>query len=504
MRSQIESSAHLCADSRLIQKGDVYLAYPVGLGSVVSDNRAHIPAALAAGAALVLYEDSSWDEDKYPHARQLLADSRCIPVRGLSEVAGELADFWYQQPSKSLRVIGITGTNGKTSISHWIAQALGRDQSTAVMGTLGVGPLGQLVSTGFTTPDAPRVHRILAELKNKNIKTVAMEVSSHALDQGRVNAVHFNTAIFTNLTQDHLDYHGSMLSYQEAKRRLFDWPELSNAIIYLDDSVGASWINEFADREGLNLWAYGSYEGFEAFPESVRQKIKAVLHRNITPTSRGLSFECHIAGNWHQVDMKVVGDFNVNNALAVLCTLIVSGLSVQKSIHLIQGLHSVPGRMELVNPQDEKSPLIVVDFAHTPDALEKALLALRPIANARNGKLTCVFGCGGNRDQSKRPLMGGIASRLADNIVLTSDNPRDEDPVKIMDQIMAGIAIEFRTKVQPYPDRASAILTAVKQSGRHDILLIAGKGHETTQEIAGKKYPFSDVDHARLAIRGMA
>lgn len=503
LRSQVESSADLCVDTRLLKNGDVFLAYPVGGGNSTSDNRVHIPQALEQGAALVLYEDAAWEEEKYPNVREVLGDERCIAVRGLAEIAGELSSNWYENPSQHLNVIGITGTNGKTTVSHWLAQAFAKIEPTAVIGTLGVGFLGNLHSNGFTTPDAPRVQRTLAELRTQHAKTIAMEVSSHALDQGRVNSVEFKTAIFTNLTQDHLDYHGDMQQYELAKRRLFSWPGLCNAIIHIDDAVGKNWLSDLVRTEGLGVWVYGLDSTFAELPESIQQECKSVLVKNIQSTTQGIRFECSINQQWHTIEMSCIGDFNVKNALAVLSALLAYGVETQKAIRLVESLHAVPGRMEVVNPNDNFHPLMVVDFAHTPDALEKVLQALRPLAQARGGKLVCIFGCGGNRDAGKRPKMGAIASNLADEIVVTSDNPRFEDPELIIDQVISGVSAACQKQVVRHADRASAILSSVKRASEKDVLLVAGKGHETTQEINGKKFPFSDLDHIRLAIGGM-
>jgi UDP-N-acetylmuramoyl-L-alanyl-D-glutamate--2,6-diaminopimelate ligase len=509
LRSRVQNSAHLCADTRLLKVGDVFVAYPVGSGDVIVDNRAHIPAALDAGAGVVLYEDAAWDESSLPQARQSLVDERCIAVRGLAEMVGELASAWYGYPSQQLKIIGITGTNGKTTVSHWVAQALASlsgVNTAAVIGTLGVGHLGYLDQTGFTTPDAPRLHRILADFVSKHIQSVAMEVSSHALDQGRVSGVVFKTAIFTNLTQDHLDYHGDMVSYAAAKRRLFDWPKLQHAVIHLDDPIGQNWLVDLQKNEALSIWAYGSKSVFEklskALQEDLRKNHTTVLIDQITSTPEGMSFECEIQGVSHFVKLNCIGEFNVKNAAAVLCVLLAEGVDVKKALTLIEQLKPVPGRMEMVNQGDFEHPLMVVDFAHTPDALQKSLEALRGIANARGGKLVCIFGCGGNRDAKKRPEMGAIATQFADEVVITSDNPRFENPDVIMDQISSGISSSCMKKVVKYADRATAILTSVRQSTKQDVLLVAGKGHESTQEIAGKKIPFSDVDHIRLAIRG--
>jgi UDP-N-acetylmuramoyl-L-alanyl-D-glutamate--2,6-diaminopimelate ligase len=371
-----------------------------------------------------------------------------------------------------------------------------------VIGTLGVGKLGHLNQTGFTTPDAPRVHRILADFVSEHIHSVAMEVSSHALDQGRVGGVAFKTAVFTNLTQDHLDYHGDMASYANAKRRLFNWPSLHHAVIHIDDQIGQSWLKELQTNSALSIWLYGSHSAYQALSKNLQDHCKAVLVDQISSTAQGMEFDCEIDGEKHFVQLGCIGEFNVKNALAVLCVLLAQGVESKKAIALIENLRAVPGRMEMVNQGDADHPLMVVHFAHTPDSLQKSLEALRGIADARGGRLVCIFGCGGNRDTKKRPEMGSIASRFADHVVITSDNPRFEDPELIINQIAGGIESSCMTKVVRYADRATAILTSVRQSKKQDVLLVAGKGHESTQEIAGKKIPFSDVDHIRLAIRG--
>jgi len=507
LRARVQRSAHLCADTRLLHQGDVFVAYPVGSGNSITDNRVHIPAALNAGAGVVLYEDAAWEEDKFPEVREHLGDERCIPIRGLAEMVGELASLWYGEPSQKLNVIGVTGTNGKTTVSHWIAQAFSQIEATAVIGTLGVGPIGKSVhleSTGFTTPDAPRVHRILADFINQHTKTVSMEVSSHALDQGRVSGVRFKTAVFTNLTQDHLDYHGDMQSYAYAKRRLFDWPELHHAVIHIDDQIGRGWLDTLVGQNHLRVWVYGTQAAFDQLPDRIKNHCTSVLVDQMHANAQGMTFTCKFADQSYEIALACIGEFNVKNALAVLCVLLAHGVDMKKALHLISGLKAVPGRMEMVNHESGNHPLMVVDFAHTPDALQKSLEALREIANVRGGKLVCIFGCGGNRDVTKRPQMGEIASRFADHVVITSDNPRFEDPEAIMDQIHAGVPSSCRSKVTRYADRATAILMSVRQSLKQDVVLVAGKGHESTQEIAGKKIPFSDVDHVRLAIRGGA
>jgi UDP-N-acetylmuramoyl-L-alanyl-D-glutamate--2,6-diaminopimelate ligase len=504
MLSEVDRSAHLSSDTRLLRKGDVFLAYPVGQGIGRSDNRIHIPAALDAQVSLIFYELNDWPETLYPQVRELLGDSRCIPVKNLADMASEIADWWYGHPSSDLNVIGVTGTNGKTTISHWLAQAFGKSGSSAVLGTLGYGEIGQLKTTGFTTPDAPRVQRILSELRASSVKNIAMEVSSHALEQGRVNHIQFKTAIFSNLSQDHLDYHGSMEEYARAKYELFQFRSLQQVILNVDDAIGRQWIEELVKKEQLSIWIYGTETSFLLLSDFAKKRVHPLLLKNIQSSVAGMKCDVEIKKQSYALDLESIGEFNIYNAAAVLATLIANDVTIEKALSLVTQLKSVDGRMEIINAKDDVHPLMVVDFAHTPDALQKALLALRPIAKTRAGHLICVFGCGGNRDRSKRPLMGGIAAQLADRVIITSDNPRFENPEDIIEQIMSGVDENQLLKVSSVTDRAFAILSSVKQSQKNDVVLVAGKGHERTQEIAGNKFAFSDQDHIRLAIRGAA
>lgn len=502
LHSEVDRSANMCSDTRLLVAGDIFLAYPVGSGDGLADNRTHIPKALELGASIVLYETQDWAENQYIEARAVLGDSRCIPVHGLSELAGPIADRWYKQPSAKLNVIGVTGTNGKTTITHWLAQVFQKMSATAVIGTIGYGDIHQLQSTGFTTPDASRVQRILAQMLESSIKTVAMEVSSHALEQGRVNGVRFKTAVFTNLSQDHLDYHGDMQSYEQAKLELFRWPNLEHIVLNIDDPVGSKWATSLCNSSA-KVWVYGSEENWLQLPETVRQKLSPILLGNVLTTHQGIAFEVTVENITQNLNMQLFGGFNAHNAVAVLGVLIANGVELDKAFKLIENLKPVSGRLDLVNKVDDAKPLMVVDYAHTPDALEKALSALRPVASIRNGKLFCVFGCGGNRDKGKRPQMGRIAARLADRVIVTSDNPRFEKPQDIIDQIIAGVEPANTERVTSQVDRAFAILWSVKQAQSVDVVLVAGKGHEKTQEIDGKKFPFSDYEHIQLAIRGI-
>ena len=514
--SEVDRLANLCMDTRLLQPGDVFLAYPVGGGVGRSDNRMHIPQALASGAAIVLYENTDWDEHLFVEAREVLGDVRCIPVPGLAQMAGAIAANWYQNPSSKLQVIGVTGTNGKTTVTHWITQALNQVMPTALLGTLGYGRLDQLKTTGFTTPDACRVQRVLAELKAEANQSVAMEVSSHALEQGRVNAVQFDMAIFTNLTQDHLDYHGDMRAYEEAKFALFEFSSLAHIAININDETGRAWLSKLITKNQLlgnhqnkseaklpTFWLYGSQAIWQEIPHEIQAVCTGVVTKDIVLSQTGMQFLCRLEDSWYEVKLSCLGEFNVQNALAVLCALLANQVPIGKAIQYVESLRPVSGRLELINPSDAQHPMMVVDFAHTTDALEKTLETLLPIAKLRKGKLICVFGCGGNRDKSKRALMGAIAARLADKIIITSDNPRFEDPHLIMNDILCGISSADLSKVQTQVDRANAILSSARQSAPEDVVLVAGKGHENTQELEGRKFPFSDQDHICLAIGGL-
>lgn len=500
LRDLTSADAKLTADSRQIQSGDIFFAYPVGHGNALRDGRDYIAAALANGAAAVVFDPADGVANEY------LDRSECFAVDNLSSLAGELCAEWYGYPSKQLNVIGVTGTNGKTSITQWLAQALDEsNHRAAVLGTLGTGFPGALIETGYTTPDAPRLQTQLKELLNAGAQQLAIEISSHALDQDRVSGLDVRTAVFTNLTQDHLDYHGTMGEYAEAKAKLFQIPQLENAIINFDDPFGRELAMKLLAIDGPQVWGYAlssdAFAGFEKFGD----RLKRAYTENTLFTKEGYEsqFNCDASGV-SAVQLAVLGEFNLSNCLAVWAVLLAQGLSPSAASKRMNKLSSVPGRMELIRlnkAQRTDGPLIVVDYAHTPDALTKALNALRPIANQRNGKVWCVFGCGGDRDSGKRPQMGRAAQELADHIVITSDNPRSEDPSAIIAMIQTGMSGDL-SNVQALPDRAAAIMAAVRHADIKDIVLVAGKGHESTQEINGKKFDFSDQEHIRLAAGG--
>ena len=466
-------SAHgLCADSRHMRPGDVFVAFP---GTHV-DGRRFMADAIARGAQAVLYEKTD--------AGHVDMAVPSVPVDGLMALSGEIAHLVFERPSEKLALIGVTGTNGKTSVSQWIAQAsnnLGR--KCAVMGTLGNGFPGALEESPNTTPDAITVHRLLASYVEQGANACAMEVSSIGLDQGRVNGARFATAVFTNLTRDHLDYHRDMVAYAKAKALLFEVAGLKTAVVNLDDSFGRDLAQRLQGRVRVIGYTLG------AAPTS-----EVLAAENLVITSTGL----HFTLRGLPVTAPLIGRFNASNLLAVIGALLAGGVALPDAIASVADLRPPPGRLQSVGGNGQ--PLVVVDYAHTPDALEKALETLRETAVARGGKLICVFGSGGDRDAGKRPLMGAVAERLADRVVLTSDNPRGENPGNIIAAIRAGL----KTAPLTEPDRAKAIRAAVAGAASRDVILLAGKGHEPYQEIAGVRHPFSDVAQAQAALEQRA
>jgi UDP-N-acetylmuramoyl-L-alanyl-D-glutamate--2,6-diaminopimelate ligase len=493
------SSAKVCADSRQIQPGDIFFAYPVGHGNTLRDGRQFIEAALDNGAAAVVFDPANM-------INQYVGHPQCFAVENLAEKAGELCAQWYDHPSKQLKIIGVTGTNGKTSITQWLAQALDTsNHRAAVLGTLGTGFPGALIQTGYTTPDAPKLQTQLAELRSAGAKQVAMEVSSHALHQDRIAGTEIHCAVFTNLTQDHLDYHGSMADYAEAKAKLFQQVGLEHVVINLDDAFGRELAINLLAKDGLKVWAYAlsqsAFQGFEKFGN----RLHRIYAKDAVLSGSGYdsTFICESSGSV-QLHIPLLGEFNLSNVLAVWAVLLTQDMSIEDAAKKISQLNPVLGRMELIplgKQQKTEGVLAVVDYAHTPDALEKTLQALRPIAEHRGGKIWCVFGCGGDRDVSKRSLMGAVAERNADYVLITSDNPRSEDPQLIMQMIRGGMKADAQN-IQLIVDRAAAIMAAIRHADVCDIVLVAGKGHETTQEINGKKFDFSDQEHIRLAAGG--
>ena len=469
----------IVSDSRRVSPGVAFFAYP----GEAADGRLHIADAIARGAAAIVWETKGFNWNP-----QWAVPN--VGVKELKQKAGEFAHEYYGRPSESLWTCGVTGTNGKTSCTQWIAAALeSHGKPTGVIGTLGAAFGGKSVEIGNTTPDALELHRMLAQFKKEGAKAAAMEVSSHGLVQGRVTGVQFDCALFTNLTHDHLDYHGTMAAYASAKARLFQFDSLTHAVVNLDDIVGVRIARGTSERR-LPTTGYSlSPEGIVA--GSVDTYIAA---REINVGVDSTRVVLRTSWGEREATLRQLGRFNVSNILGVLGCLLASGLDLDAALVSIQHLPDVTGRMQRVGGAGR--PLAVIDYAHTPDALEKVLNALRPVADAGRGQVIAVFGAGGDRDALKRPRMGEIAERLADRIVLTSDNPRSEDPLAIIDAIRAGLSAAHEVE----PDRAKAIAGAISSAQPGDVVLIAGKGHENYQEIAGKRLPFSDVAVATQAI----
>jgi len=466
LRQRWPQARRLSADSRQVGTDDVFLAYP----GEVHDGRRHIDAALAAGAAAILWEPSG--------AAAELERLPGLPVAGLRDLAAELAAEWWQQPSRTLWMVGVTGTNGKTSCSHWLAEAFARlGRRTAVIGTLGNGFPEALTGSSHTTPDPVTLQGLLADYREAGATAIAMEVSSHALDQGRVKAVAFDVAVLTNLSRDHLDYHGDMARYAAAKARLFHWPGLRWAILNADDAFGQRLAGELA-MGGVQMLSYGLQAG-EIRGEGLRLSVDGLRLDIQTPWGRG------------RLDSRLLGEFNAYNLLACLAVLLASEVPLDAALTTLAEVRTVPGRMQRLGGGDR--PTVVVDYAHTPDALDKTLATLRPLTR---GRLHCVFGCGGGRDKGKRALMGEVAARRADTVIVTSDNPRHEDPAAIVADILTGMPAGQTVCL----DRAEAIQAAIAQAGPDDVILIAGKGHETYQEIGNARLPFADAEVARRAL----
>ncbi len=487
--------SQLATDSREVRRGDVFLAYPGGN----ADGRRFIADAIRRGAAGVLWERGGfqWNETwQLPN----------VPVDDLRFAAGSLASEVYGRPSEQLWVMGVTGTNGKTSSTQWLAQACGRSGArTAVIGTLGSGfpALGGDARAGGldpemnTTPDPVRLQRTLASLRDAGAQGVAMEVSSIGLDQGRVNGVTFGVAAFTNLSRDHLDYHGDMERYARAKQRLFETGNLRHAVLNLDDVQGVR-IARLLSGGRVNRAGYSLFEGVAA-----RAGLECFVEAHRLATSpRGIAFDVKSSWGSGRIESPLLGRFNASNLLCVLTTMLVSGVPFDQCMAVLPLLEPVSGRLQRIGGGDR--PLVVIDYAHTPDALEQTLLALKEIARANNGRLAVVFGCGGERDRGKRPLMGTVAQRHADGVVLTSDNPRREDPLAIIADILEGIrpgegsAPASVPTLQP--DRSRAVRDAILAAGPRDVVLIAGKGHEAYQESGGVRVPWSDAAEAARSL----
>ncbi len=468
----------LRSDSRKVQPGDGFIAWP----GAAMDARRFVPAALQQGAACLVERDGA---DVFQFSGERIAS-----YRGLKTDTGVIAAAFFDHPSQALQLVAVTGTNGKTSSTWWLAQALSalpgiQALPCGVVGTLGVGrPDVSVLSTGLTTPDPVVLQSTLRQFVGDGLRACAVEASSIGIEEHRLDGTQIQVAVFTNLTQDHLDYHGDMQAYWQSKLRLFAWPGLASAVVNVDDPYGAELVKVLGGA-AVDVWSV-----------SCQQKGVRLQARAITYDHQGLRFEVVEGNAVHVLQTRTIGEYNVSNLLGVLGAMRALGVPLQAAILACGALEPVPGRMECLGGVG--APLVVVDYAHTPDALGQALAALRPLATQRGGRLWCVFGCGGDRDTTKRPLMGAIASQRADRVVVTSDNPRYEKPEAIVAQILLGLSQSKTVDVQT--DRALAIADAIARAEPADVVLLAGKGHEAIQVVAGVQQPFSDRDHAVLAL----
>ncbi|MBE0484916.1 UDP-N-acetylmuramoyl-L-alanyl-D-glutamate--2,6-diaminopimelate ligase [Marinobacter sp.] len=462
----------LQTDSRSVGSGDAFVA----LSGKNTGSERYVDQAIASGATAILLEAA---EPRECHERH---GALIVPVVGLRAQLGRIADRFFEHPSRHLRLIGVTGTNGKTSVTEYIAQLL-RETGTpcGVLGTLGYGMPGKLQPATHTTPDVVQVNRVINRIRNDGGRAAVMEVSSHALDQGRIDKLTMTGAVFTNLTRDHLDYHGTMDAYGEAKARLFQREELHFSVINVDDPFGRQ-----------------LYEQLEGQCDRVRYSLHEAQTelwlKDFAPVASG--FRARVDGQWGEFDLQVplLGSFNASNVLAALATVLTLGVPVDRAVAATASLVPPPGRLERFTGTEGKQ--VVVDYAHTPDALANALAALKPHVE---GQLICVFGCGGDRDPGKRPEMAREAQQRADVVIVTDDNPRSEDPERIVRDILNGF--EGASSHQVIHDRAEAIAAAVAMAGPNDLVLVAGKGHEAWQEIGTQKLPFSDAEQVRHLLK---
>ncbi|HEY1393520.1 MAG TPA: UDP-N-acetylmuramoyl-L-alanyl-D-glutamate--2,6-diaminopimelate ligase [Methylibium sp.] len=465
------SKGTLRTDSRQVQPGDAFIAWP----GYATDGRKYVPAALAAGAATCVVEAEGVEAFGFD-------DARIAALPGLKHATGPLAAHYFGDPTQELDVVAVTGTNGKTSSSWWVAQALNAlGRGAGVVGTLGVGVPPQVRSTGLTTPDPVTLQAAFRDFVDRGYEAASIEASSIGIVEGRLTGTRIAAALFTNFTRDHLDYHGTMEAYWAAKAELFAWPGLKAAVVNVDDEQGAKLAVDLAAESKLDVWTY-------SLSRPARLQASRLGYRD-----GGLSFVLREGEQEVQVRTTLIGDYNASNLLAVLGGLRALDIPLADAAGICPLLTPVPGRMQRVGGT-AGLPVAVVDYAHTPDALDKALQAVRSLARQGGGQLWCVFGCGGNRDATKRPLMGGIAARAADRVVITSDNPRDEEPAQILAQIQSGVA--RGDGVEVIEDRRVAIIRTLQQAAPGDVVLIAGKGHEDYQEVRGVKLPFSDVQVA--------
>ena len=467
-------------DSRRVGSNDVFIA----LRGATSHGLQFAGQAVRSGAIVVLWDSA--DSAQQEMLDELANEAVCLQVEDLQLKAGEIASRFFNHPSHDLYVIGVTGTDGKTSVSHYLAQCLDTESSPCgVLGTLGNGLVNALRPTGLTTASAVQVQQSLASLVDQGAGAAVMEVSSHGLDQGRVNNVEFDTAVFTNLSQDHLDYHKTMESYFEAKSKLFASEGLKSAVINLDDAFGRLLAEKC--RSHLTVYGYSASSNID----SLESYADFIVHaRNIKPVEHGFEINVVTPKGAGYFELNLLGEFNLSNALAVLAALLLNNVAFDESIKCLQAIRPVAGRMELI--VSDNKPTVIVDYAHTPQAIAAACNAVKQHFSA---ELWCVFGCGGDRDHEKRPMMAQAAEQFSDHVVVTSDNPRHEDPQAIIEQIVGGLAEPDNATI--YVDRREAIAHAINAASRDDVILIAGKGHESCQIVGDKYIVFDDRDVAR-------
>ena len=470
-------SGTLTADSRKAGKGDGFIAWP----GAATDGRNYVSAALAAGAGACLVEHAGSEIHGFN-------DDRVATFEGLKAATGPIAAAYFGEPSEHLQLVAITGTNGKTSTAWWLAQALSRlGRKCGMVGTLGIGEPGAQVSNGLTTPDPVLLQQQLRRFVDEGFAACALEASSIGLEERRLDATRIQIAVFTNFTHDHLDYHASMNDYWQAKKMLFSWPGLQAAVINADDSRGRE-LNAALTGTPLDIWTFSCVGPARLQAQAIHQG------------AHGLSFEVVEGAERYQLSTPMVGHYNVSNLLGVMACLRAMKVPLANAVYACANLLPVPGRTETLALPG--LPLVVIDYAHTPDALEKVLTALQPVALGRGGRLWCVFGCGGDRDASKRPLMATVAEKNSDQLVVTSDNPRRESVGVIIEQMVQGLRHPEAVHVQE--DRHVAIAHALHLAQSHDVVLLAGKGHENYQEIKGVKFAFSDRDQAQAVLDAMA
>lgn len=478
LRTCVNGQLHV--DSRRISKGDGFIAWPGG----IHDGRQYVAQAFANGASACLVEAQgceAFDWSQYPQ--------QIGSYFNLKKDSGPIAAAYFENPSSQLSVLGVTGTNGKTSTAWWLAQALKQlGTRCGIVGTLGIGEINNLDGTGLTTPDPVLLQSHLRKMVDSGVSACAIEASSIGLAEYRLAGTEIRVGIFTNFTQDHLDYHGSMDAYWQAKAVFFDDPHMQIAVINIDDEKGQQLAEQLAHKKHpAVVWTVGIKNNAHIRAQSIQHS---------SEKSIGLTFDVVEGTQSIQLKTQMLGLYNVHNLLGVIASLYVCGYELKEAVQACESLTPVPGRMQRIVQADK--PQVVIDYAHTPDALEKVLQSLQVLAHQRDGKLICVVGCGGDRDKAKRALMTQIAEQSSDSLVLTSDNPRRENPESILNDMIVGLT--HKNKAHTEIDRAKAIAHSITQANKNDIVLIAGKGHENYQEIKGVRHPFSDETHAQQAL----